>query len=119
MKILVVEDEDVMREIVIEKLSLLGISSVQEAGSVSEAKTILEALAKDEEFDLIVSDYQMPGDHGGNLLRYIYEKKIRTQFVLFTSSLELDLPILDENFLGIIEKPHLDRLMNLIEKKAL
>ena len=115
MKVLVVDDEQVMRDIVIEKLNQLGIQKVVEASSVPEAKKILESLSADEKFDLIVSDYTMPGDHGGDLLRYLYANKINLPFILFTSSIHLDLPPTDRNFLGVIAKPDLARLSSTVK----
>ncbi|MGZ3789248.1 MAG: response regulator [Bacteriovorax sp.] len=116
LKVLVVEDEETMREIVIEKLLQLGIKSYTEAKSVSEAKLILES---NDHFDLVISDYAMPGGHGGDLLRFVYEKKLPLKFVLFTSSMHLDLPATDHNFLGVVQKPDLKRLSTLIEQSAL
>jgi CheY-like chemotaxis protein len=112
MKVLVVDDEQIMRDIVIEKLSQIGIKSVVEAASVPEAKKILTS---EEKFDLIVSDYTMPGDHGGDLLRFLYANKISLPFILFTSSINLDLPPTDTNFLGIVAKPDLARLTSTVK----
>ncbi len=115
MNILVVDDEEGIREIVIEKLTRVGVTSVAEAASVDEAKAILESNVK---FDLIISDYKMNDGHGGDLLNYTYEKNFKTPFVFFTSTMQLSIPQnLDKNFLGVIDKSDFKKLLNLVKEK--
>jgi DNA-binding NtrC family response regulator len=64
-KILVVDDEDCIREIVGFMLRSAGFSIVQ-ASSATEALTVLESGAK---FDLMFSDIMMPGLDGVALLQ--------------------------------------------------
>ena len=118
MSVLIVDDEDFIRELLREEMLELGIASAIEAACIEEAKVILENITdQTEQFDLIISDYSMPGGHGGTLLRYLYERNLSPYFVMFTSSSHLDLPATDQNFLGVIQKPNFHELVALIESK--
>jgi DNA-binding response OmpR family regulator len=50
------------------------------ASSVENALKLIETLS----FDVIVSDYQMPGTDGIGFLRILKEKQCSTPFILFT-----------------------------------
>lgn len=114
MRVLVIDDESGIRELLVEKLTQVGVRSFEEASSVDEAKSILDT---DDNFDLIISDYKMHDGHGGDLLRYLYEQDFDTPFVFFTSTMELDLPSTSENFLGVIDKSDFKELVKLVEEK--
>ncbi|MEW6595787.1 MAG: response regulator [Thermodesulfobacteriota bacterium] len=67
LKILVVDDSKVMRHIIRNHLTALGFTDIREAASGRQA---LGLLAKGS-FDLILSDWVMPGMHGIELLRQV------------------------------------------------
>jgi two-component system chemotaxis response regulator CheY len=67
MKILVVDDFSTMRRIIKNLLRDLGFSNIQEA---DDGTTALPAL-KSGKFDLIVSDWNMPGMTGLDLLKAV------------------------------------------------
>lgn len=61
----------------------------------------------EEDFDLILSDYLMPGETGIDLLRYVMTRRAATPFILFSGS--CDGKVKDEAFQNgasaVIEKP--------------
>lgn len=116
-KVLLVEDLCSVSDLIVDELSQIGIKSCIKAFSVNEATKILDG--NSSKFDLIISDYDMPGDHGGNLLRHLYKIKSSIPFIFFTSTDELDLPETDENFLGIISKTNILELVSLIQSQLL
>jgi len=67
MKILVVDDFSTMRRIVKNLLQELGFSNIQEADDGATALPMLKAAA----FDFVVTDWNMPGMTGIDLLKAI------------------------------------------------
>jgi len=67
MKVLVVDDFSTMRRIVKNLLRDLGFTNIQEADDGSTALPML----KEGEFDFVVTDWNMPGMQGIDLLRAI------------------------------------------------
>jgi len=79
LKILYVDDEPAFLEICRIFLDRYGIS-VTTAASVMEALPLLES----GKFDVILSDYQMPGIDGNGFLSILREKKISIPVVIFS-----------------------------------
>ncbi len=74
MKILVVDDKASVRKTLIKILTSLGLEDVVEAEDGSDAGFKLKAEikgVKKDDFDLIVSDMEMPGMWGLDLLRHV------------------------------------------------
>ena len=67
MKILVVDDFSTMRRIIKNLLKDLGFSNIQEADDGSTALPMLQQ----GDFDFVVTDWNMPGMQGIDLLRHI------------------------------------------------
>lgn len=67
MKILVVDDFSTMRRIIKNLLKDLGFTNVQEADDGSTALPMLQQ----GDFDFVVTDWNMPGMQGIDLLRHI------------------------------------------------
>lgn len=80
LSVLHVDDEQIFRDICRIYLGKYGIS-VTSAGSVREALRLLET----GRFDVIVSDYQMPGIDGAGFLKILREKKIELPVVIFSA----------------------------------
>jgi len=79
LKVLHVDDEPVFRDVCRIFLGKYGIS-VTPAASVREALHLLES----GKFDVILSDYQMPGIDGAGFLNMLRGKHINLPFVLFS-----------------------------------
>ncbi len=67
--ILVVDDDESIRQVICDILELEGYNCLV-SSSVSEAKTCLD----ENPFDLILSDINMPGESGIELVRYVFDK---------------------------------------------
>ncbi|MDX2469410.1 MAG: response regulator [SAR324 cluster bacterium] len=67
MKILVVDDFQVMRKVVITCLSQLGYKNIEEATDGVEAFDLMQK----QEFDFVITDWEMPNMSGIELLREI------------------------------------------------
>ena len=83
MKILVVDDFQTMRRIVINLLKQLGFSNVAEA---SDGKIALDKVMS-EDFDLIISDWNMPNMSGIDFLKHVRadENKKKIPFIMVTA----------------------------------
>lgn len=83
MKLLIVDDNKYVVEGVKRQLNwkLLGIEEVFGCYSVPQAKEILQ----EEEIDFLISDIEMPGQGGFELLDWIREQKMDPETVLLTS----------------------------------
>jgi PAS domain S-box-containing protein len=77
---LAVDDEPALCVLTKEFLESSSLIKVDTAGSVSEAR----AMITEKHYDLIVSDYQMPGEDGIQFLRSLRASGDTTPFILFT-----------------------------------
>jgi CheY-like chemotaxis protein len=86
-KVLVVDDTDHVRRMLVEMLELDGFEVVGEAASGNAAVKI----AADTQPDVIVMDYKMPGMDGLLAARSIREVRPDQAIVLYTAYLDADL----------------------------
>lgn len=87
-KILVVEDQGVMRKLLKRHLADLGFRNIVEADDGATAwPKYIEAIADDDPFGLIVSDWNMPLMSGIQLLVKVrkYDRCSDTPFILVTA----------------------------------
>lgn len=77
-KILIVDDEDVLLEIIHEELSSLGAA----VKTAEDGETALEILGA-ESFDIIVTDQSMPGINGSELLEQYHNLKGKTSAAVY------------------------------------
>ncbi|MCX5784299.1 MAG: response regulator [Elusimicrobia bacterium] len=80
-KILVADDEEIIRNYVTRALSSRGYS----VGTASDGASAL-ALAKKEEFDLVICDLKMPDMRGEEVIRELKILRPRTKVILITGS---------------------------------
>jgi PAS domain S-box-containing protein len=78
--ILAVDDEPNLNILTKEFLEMSSYIKVDTAGSVSEAR----AMIAQKRYDVIVSDYQMPGEDGIQFLKSLRASGDNTPFILFT-----------------------------------
>lgn len=83
-KVLVVDDSGVMRKIIIRALNACGVSDVVEAGDG------VDALAKmrECEFDLVMTDWNMPNKNGLQLLQEIRGGGNKVPVIMITTEAE-------------------------------
>lgn len=79
-KLLIVEDDDSLREVISAVLAAKGYE-VSEASAVDPALKLL----KEKSFDLVLSDFKLPGKNGIDLLREIRALTLKVPFVLMTA----------------------------------
>ena len=79
-RVLVVDDSPIVRDLLMELLSSVGL----EVRSATDGAAALEALAE-QPADLIVSDVEMPGMDGFELLRQLRERAIQVPVVMVTT----------------------------------
>jgi two-component system chemotaxis response regulator CheY len=82
-RILVADDSAIMRKIIIMHLKGIGFANLVEAADGKEA---LEIIGQ-EEIDLILSDWNMPGIYGIDLLRAVRsdDRTNRTPFIMISA----------------------------------
>lgn len=112
-KILIVDDEIDLREIVASELEFAGASVVQ-AENVSHAQDIL----RHQKIDLIVSDIRMPGGTGIDLLNFIKSQNVVNPPIILITGFA-DITLEDAYNLGaeaLISKPFkLEELIKLCD----
>jgi CheY-like chemotaxis protein len=80
LSVLYVDDEQILLDVCKLYLERRSDISVSVASSVENALKLLES----SPFDVIVSDYQMPGTDGIGFLKILREKQYSIPFILFT-----------------------------------
>lgn len=82
--ILVADDDDEVRKVIIEYLMVSGFKNFIEARDGSEAYKVLN---ENRRIDLVISDWEMPNTTGLTLLRAVRQHRIRakTPFIMITS----------------------------------
>jgi CheY-like chemotaxis protein len=110
-KILIVDDEVDLREIVASELEFAG-ATIFQAENVLSAQEILDQ----QQVDLIVSDIRMPGATGIDLLKYIKSRDVKSPPIILITGFA-DITLQDAYHLGaeaLINKPFkLEELIRL------
>ncbi len=83
-KALVADDSGVMRKILIRALNGLGITEIVEAADGSEAVRLFSL----DTFDIVLTDWNMPGKTGIEVLKAIRETGAKLPVVLITTEAE-------------------------------
>lgn len=113
--ILLAEDDDSTRELIAEILSLEGYQIT----SVTNGLEAVERLKK-ESYQLLITDFKMPGLNGVQLLAWCNQENIATPMIFMTAESRLiptEAAALAEAHAIIIEKPlKLDHFFSSIKK---
>lgn len=113
LNILLIDDEPELLEITYEQLILNYKNlNITKASSGNEG---INLLMKGQDFDFIISDYNMSNGTGVDLLKYITAFDYPGYFILFTNHMKPNLPKkLNDNFLGVIDKLRFDELFSCL-----
>lgn len=90
-RILYVEDADDLRELTTFLFQAHFHCQVVEA---TNAQVAIDILKKDKNFDLVVSDFKMPGGNGDELYDFMRKNKIQIRFVILSGNSLKDHPVL-------------------------
>ncbi len=82
--VLVADDSGTMRKIIIRSLNSVGIKSILEAADGTQAV----ALFKPGEFDLVLTDWNMPGKTGLEVTRDIRAMDAKVPIIMITTEAE-------------------------------
>lgn len=83
-KALIVDDEELIREIFLRELEDLGVHVTE-----AENGTVAFEKIKSENFDFIISDVRMPGGSGKDLLKNIHENGLDVFIIMVTGFSDL------------------------------
>lgn len=83
LRVLLVEDETLAREVEQNALSKLGIQNVSVAQNGAVA---IDAITREPSFDLVISDWNMPELDGINFLKVLRQKQKNLPFLMITNN---------------------------------
>lgn len=83
-RVLVADDSSTMRKIILRSLQAVGVKDVTEAADGSEAV----ALFGPDKFDLVLTDWNMPGMTGLEVLKAIREQDKKIPIIMVTTEAE-------------------------------
>lgn len=83
-KVLVVDDSGTMRKIILRSLNALGVTDVVEAGDGSDGLDLF----KQQQFDIVLTDWNMPRMTGLELLKAIRGSGSTVPVILITTEAE-------------------------------
>lgn len=106
-RILLVDDDESLRQLLAHRLSLDLSAVIDEAGSGNEA---IKLINQGINYSLIISDYNMPDGNGAILQDFLVENDIKSFFFFYTSETKIGFNSSHKNFFGVIEKPHIQKL---------
>ncbi len=117
MKVLVVEDEEELREILCFFFESKWDAEVEQAGTGDDAITLLTG---PEKFDLVACDYNMPRGNGGKVFQFVQTMAVKPKFILLSSDLPEDHPeIILSEIAGYAPKPLFSAPLESIVQKIM
>lgn len=108
-RVLVVDDEAVVREVCTKMLRHLGYDAVDAPGSAPAIDMVTKGLDRGEPFDLAIIDLTMPGDMSGKQLCHRLHDVFPGLAIIASSGYPEDAVMLDPEkfgFSGILKKPY-------------
>lgn len=100
--VLIVDDEEDVRDVVRLTLELSADVHVLEAGSTDEA---IEIIGQTQGLSLVIGDYSMPGADGLDLFNQIKSTQKNIPFILLSSNAPVE-QFSGDSFVGFVEKPN-------------
>lgn len=116
-RVLLVDDDESLRQLLAYKLKQDFGAVVDEVESGNEA---IEMIKQAKAYCLIISDFNMPNGNGKELQDFLVENKVKSFFFFYTSENEIPVNLDHPEYLGLIQKPHIDILFEkLVEAVCL
>jgi len=84
MRVLVADDSSTMRKIILRSLQAVGVTDIAEAADGSEAV----AMFKPGDFDMVLTDWNMPGLTGLDVLKQIRAQDPKVPVIMVTTEAE-------------------------------
>jgi DNA-binding NtrC family response regulator len=115
-RVLIVDDDVDVREVLVDRLRAEGFETVAASDGAEGLRRIRE-----EDFDLVLLDLQMPEMDGMGVLRRLQEERLDATVVIMTAygSIELAVEAMKAGAFDFIPKPlHVERLRVVVEKAA-
>ena len=84
MRVLVADDSSTMRKIILRSLQAVGVTDIAEAADGTEAI----AMFKPGEFDMVLTDWNMPGLNGLEVLQQIRAQDPKIPVIMVTTEAE-------------------------------
>ena len=111
MRILLAEDNDALRRLLMLRLGALG-HDVVSAASVAEAIPLLES----RHVDAVLSDHSMPGGTGLQLLAYVRNRMPDLPFVLMSAMVtpEMESEGTSQHVTAVVSKDHLGEDLHVL-----
>jgi DNA-binding NtrC family response regulator len=115
-KILVVDDEELIRELAVETLQRMGMQCT----GASDGPKGLELLGQLQP-DLVISDYKMPGMTGLEFLREVQRKNPKQPFMMMTAYGTIDTAVdaMKQGAMDFIEKPFQPEILEMAVQRIL
>jgi CheY-like chemotaxis protein len=114
-RVLVVEDSPSFRGLLLARLGALGAAPV----AVEDIRAAIDMLER-EEFDLVLTDQNLPGGTGLDLLAYVWHRFPELPFVLTSAIVDRDLRERGALADGVYDKDALlEVLPTIVETRAL
>lgn len=85
-RVLVIDDAESMRKVLVAILKSFGISRIFEANNGESALNLIN----EKEFDVIICDWEMPKMNGLDLFIEVQKKTAPPPFILLTSTAEIE-----------------------------
>ncbi len=83
-RVLVADDSSTMRKIILRSLQAVGVSGAVEASDGSEAVSLFEP----GKFDMVLTDWNMPGKTGLEVVQEIRTKDAKVPIIMITTEAE-------------------------------
>lgn len=113
-RILIVEDDELLRELYVERLR----EEFQvEIFTASTGNQGIAAIDQNPHLDLIISDINMPDGNGMDVLLHLINSELNIPLVFFSSNLDSKIRPDYEKYLGLIDKSYLNKLCELVNRQ--